>query len=117
LPCISFRPAGPRSPPKKLAAHKGEKAGSEDQEEQQMQEQKPLYITVTLMTDDEPRKRCFHCVFTDSPGTNGALGSVTPELLSSLFTQQHMITLSSESSNGKRKRCPRAMAKSSPTDI
>lgn len=49
---------------------------------------KPLYITVTLMTDDDPRKRCFHCVFTDCPGTNGALGSVTPELLSLLFAQQ-----------------------------
>ena len=49
---------------------------------------KPLYITVTLMMDDDPRKRCFHCVFTDCPGTNGALGSVTPELLSLLFAQQ-----------------------------
>jgi PAS domain-containing protein len=48
----------------------------------------PLYMTVTLMTDDDPRKRCFHCVFTDCPGTNGALGSVTPELLSLLFAQQ-----------------------------
>jgi PAS domain-containing protein len=48
----------------------------------------PLYMTVTLMSDDDPRKRCFHCVFTDCPGTNGALGSVTPELLSLLFTQQ-----------------------------
>lgn len=47
----------------------------------------PLYITVTLMADEDPRKRLFHCVFTDCPGTNGALGSITPELLSMLFTR------------------------------
>ena len=46
----------------------------------------PLYVTVTLMGDEDPRKRCFHCVLTDCPGTKGALGSITPELLSSLFT-------------------------------
>ena len=38
------------------------------------------------MADKDPRKRCFHCVFTNCPGTNGALGSITPELLASLFT-------------------------------
>lgn len=51
--------------------------------------EKPLYVTVTLMTDDDPQKRCFHCVFTDCPGTNGALGLVTPELLSLLFAEQN----------------------------
>jgi hypothetical protein len=50
--------------------------------------EKLLYMTVTLMTDNDPKKRCFHCVFTDLPGTNGALGSVTPELLSFLFNNQ-----------------------------
>lgn len=39
------------------------------------------------MTDKDPRKRCFHCVFTNCPGTEGALGSITPELLGSLFSQ------------------------------
>jgi PAS domain-containing protein len=53
-------------------------------------ENKPLYITVTLMTDDDPRKRCFHCVFSDFPGTNGFLGTVTPELLSKLFTRDNI---------------------------
>lgn len=48
---------------------------------------KPLYMTVTLMRDEDPRKRCFHCVFTDCPGTNGMLGMVTPELLSKLFSK------------------------------
>jgi len=47
----------------------------------------PLYITVTLMRDDDPRKRLFHCMFTDCPGTNGALGSITPELLALHFTR------------------------------
>jgi len=46
---------------------------------------KPLYMTVTLMADEDPRKRCFHCVLTDCPGTNGSLGRITPELLSLLF--------------------------------
>lgn len=46
----------------------------------------PLYITVTLLPDEDPRKRCFHCIFTDCPGTKGSLGSVTPELLAMLFT-------------------------------
>jgi hypothetical protein len=48
--------------------------------------ERQLYMTVTLMTDKDVRKRCFHCAFTDSPGTGGALGSVTPELLSALFS-------------------------------
>merc|ERR1712124_182837 len=45
----------------------------------------PLHVTVTLMSDKDPRRRCFHCVFTNSKGTNGCLGIITPELLASLF--------------------------------
>lgn len=45
----------------------------------------PLFMTVTLMADEDVRKRCFHCMFTDCPGTDGALGSITPELLAMLF--------------------------------
>lgn len=37
------------------------------------------------MGDKDPKKRCFHCVFTNFRGTDGALGSLTPELLMSLF--------------------------------
>lgn len=37
------------------------------------------------MADKDPRKRCFHCTFTNCPGTNGALGSISPDLLESLF--------------------------------
>mmetsp|Transcript_18167 Transcript_18167/g.25975 ORF Transcript_18167/g.25975 Transcript_18167/m.25975 type:complete len:167 (+) Transcript_18167:3354-3854(+) len=48
----------------------------------------PLFMTVTLMHDVDPQKRCFHCVLTDCPGTKGDIGSVTPELLAMLFTQR-----------------------------
>ena len=71
LPCAAFRP-------RCMSDVKGKTEEIE----------KLLYMTVTLMTDNDPKKRCFHCVFTDSPGTNGALGSVTPELLSKLFNYQ-----------------------------
>lgn len=47
----------------------------------------PLHVTVTLMADNDPRRRCFHCVFTNSKGTNGSLGIITPELLASLFAK------------------------------
>lgn len=70
LPCATFHPLE--------LSMKGEATSLE----------KLLYMTVTLMADKDPKKRCFHCVFTDLPGTNGALGSVTPELLSFLFSNQ-----------------------------
>ena len=45
----------------------------------------PLYITVSLMEDENRDQRCFHCILTDCPGTNGGkLGSVTPELFAML---------------------------------
>jgi hypothetical protein len=47
----------------------------------------PLYITVTLMVDEDPHRQCFHCVFTNCRGTNGALGSITPALLELLFSE------------------------------
>lgn len=65
LPCISFpnrsKPGSPHHP-------------------------HPLYMTVTLLSDDDPRKRCFHCILTDNPGTNGKMGFITPELLAMLFS-------------------------------
>lgn len=45
----------------------------------------PLYITVALMEDENRDQRCFHCILTDCPGTDGKLGSVTPELFQMLF--------------------------------
>jgi hypothetical protein len=44
-----------------------------------------LNITITLMGDKDPRRRCFHCVFTNCRGTNGSLGIITPDLLALLF--------------------------------
>jgi len=44
-----------------------------------------LHVTITLMKDKDPSRRCFHCVFTNSKGTNGSLGIITPELFASLF--------------------------------
>jgi hypothetical protein len=44
-----------------------------------------INITITLLNDKDPRRRCFHCVFTNFPGTNGSLGSLSPDLLASLF--------------------------------
>lgn len=44
-----------------------------------------VHVTVTLMSDEDPRKRCFHCVFSNCVGTNGTLGILTPDLLASLF--------------------------------
>lgn len=72
LPCARFRPRVIKS---------------NDKDKEILVLDRLLYITVTLMTDDDPRQRCFHCVFTDCPGADGALRSVTPELLSLLFNQ------------------------------
>ena len=45
-----------------------------------------LSITVALMEDKNHDQRCFHCILTDCPVTNGKSGSVTPELFARLFT-------------------------------
>ena len=47
----------------------------------------PLYMTVTLMKDSNPKKRCFHCALTDCPGIRGQMGLATPELLDMLFSK------------------------------
>jgi hypothetical protein len=44
-----------------------------------------LSITVALMMDMNRDQRCFHCILTDCPGSNGRLGCVTPELFAKLF--------------------------------
>ena len=46
-----------------------------------------------LITDPNPRKRCFHCTFTDCPGTNGTLGIVTPDLLAALYSNPEKLNL------------------------
>jgi hypothetical protein len=40
------------------------------------------------MVDEDPHRRFFYCILTDKPGTNGAIGSVTPDLLALLFAEQ-----------------------------
>lgn len=46
-----------------------------------------------LITDPNPHKRCFHCTFTDCPGTNGTLGIVTPDLLAALYSNPEKLNL------------------------
>jgi PAS domain-containing protein len=68
LPCVKFRP---------LRESPGEK------------KPKQLNMTLTLMPDEDPRKRCFHGVFTDcAAGKKGSLGTISPELLSLLANQK-----------------------------
>jgi PAS domain S-box-containing protein len=68
LPCVKFRP---------LRESPGEK------------KPKKLNMTLTLMPDEDPRKRCFHCVFTDCTDVKkGLLGTISPELLSLLASQE-----------------------------
>jgi PAS domain-containing protein len=88
LPCIDF-PAAMKNRRKS-----GERSHHND----------PLHVTVTLMADKDPRKRCFHCVFTNCPGTKGALGSITPELLSSLFTTPEANSKKGKTHHNKNKR-------------
>jgi hypothetical protein len=71
LPCATFRP-------RISSSMKGGKGVLESL----------LYMTATLMKDADPKKRCFHCLFTDCPSSNGTLGSVTPDLLATLFTHR-----------------------------
>jgi PAS domain-containing protein len=64
----------------------------------------PLHVTITLMTDQDPLKRCFHCTFTNCPGTDGALGTITPDLLAALFTDPE----SSKKKSSSRRKYKRA---------
>jgi len=51
------------------------------------------------MADDDPSKRCFHCLLTDSPGVNGEIGQITPALLAILFAP-----CQAEKSRSKKRR-------------
>lgn len=64
VPCISF--------PESRKRHSSSKSHHPN----------PLYMTVALMADEDPRKRCFHGMLTDYPGTGGSIGLTSPELLS-----------------------------------
>lgn len=71
LPCAPFRP-------RMTNGSKGGKVVLESL----------LYMTVTLMKDKDPKKRCFHCLFTDCNMSSGTLGSVSPDLLATFFTRR-----------------------------
>ena len=47
----------------------------------------PCVLQVTFMSDVDPRKRCFHCILTDSPPTTESPGPVTEELLLMLLSE------------------------------
>lgn len=69
-----------------------------------------LYMTVTLMTDEDPQKRCFHCVFTDCPpGANGSISTISRELLAQLVSDSRTKSSHSHHSH-KRKRSNRNLA-------
>lgn len=44
-----------------------------------------LYMTVTLINDENPALRCFHCVITDQSGADGKVGYISKELIESMF--------------------------------
>jgi hypothetical protein len=56
------------------------------------------------MPDPDPHKRCFHCVLTDTPGTNGALGFISPELLSRFFIGAEMKPLEDATARATKRR-------------
>lgn len=56
------------------------------------------------MADKDPKKRCFHCVFTNSKGTNGSLGIITPELLASLFSTPYRRRKRHHSTHGRQRK-------------
>lgn len=89
LPCVSFpsrsKPGSPHHP-------------------------NPLYMTISLMTDEDPRKICFHCMLTDDASTNGTAGFITPELLALLFSTDipKSSRLESSKCNVQSKFCARS---------
>jgi len=46
----------------------------------------PLFMTVTFMSDDNPKNRCIHCILTeDGPKHGGKIGHITPNVLQNMF--------------------------------
>ena len=71
--------------PSKTTSLNNNTASSVQYPQHQEQQHHSLSITVALMEDMNRDQRCFHCILTDCPGTDGKLGSVTPELFAKLF--------------------------------
>jgi len=46
----------------------------------------PLFMTVTCMSDEDPKNRCIHCVLTENgPGPGGKIGHITTNVLKNMF--------------------------------
>jgi len=45
----------------------------------------PLYMTVTLINDENPAFRCFHCVITNQPGADGKVGYISKDILECMY--------------------------------
>lgn len=46
----------------------------------------PLFMTVTCMSDDNPKNRCIHCILTENgPGPGGKIGHITTNVLKNMF--------------------------------
>ena len=56
------------------------------------------------MHDKDPRRRCFHCVFTNTKGTNKKMGIITPKLLASLFAKPSRRRRKHHSSHGRQRK-------------
>jgi len=70
LPCIPFP--------------KGLKIKSGENEEEALC---PLFMSVTFMSDENPRNRCIHCILTENgPTTSGKIGPITPKVLKKMFS-------------------------------
>ncbi len=61
------------------------------------------------MPDDDPRKRCLHCIFTDNPGTKSSIGAVSPDLLALLLTKDESKKSGSNKPATKDKERPTAI--------
>jgi hypothetical protein len=81
LKCIPFSSSG-KSNDATAHARRGTKTATTTNATQRSN---PLYVNVTMMDDENRDQRCFHCVLTDCPGSNGKLGCVTPNLFSTLL--------------------------------
>jgi len=74
LPCVPF--------PKGLTSSAG------DEGEKSLH---PLFITVTLMADDNPKNRCMHCLLSGSAGgSDGKIAPITPYILRKMFSDDSL---------------------------
>mmetsp|Transcript_22513 Transcript_22513/g.21633 ORF Transcript_22513/g.21633 Transcript_22513/m.21633 type:complete len:89 (-) Transcript_22513:13-279(-) len=61
------------------------------------------------MFDEDPRKRCLHCIFTDNPGTKSSIGAVSPDLIALLLSKEYPEHNNANSITKKTMTTPRAI--------